>query len=266
MSPSLLKRALKSNVQEGEILSQLNPRRYPQKWWPYHSSSDWPLPDGAAVIESRKGYQHGPENITLPWALRGLKAKRLVDLGTGSGSLLIIGQYVLKADRSVGVERQSTVYERTQRTLHAYEGFIGDRYLDIIEGDCRHAAIIGQVRTTLGGSADGVLINPPFIPIGWGRKSLNQETYASTHCLAGNIVDFLIAARSLLSESGWILILFDALRMHTLVPAIEQANLKIVKIDYTPDCRDHVDQPYRMWITLSKSKGISCTSLKTEPW
>ena len=267
MPASPLKNMLRAYAHPGEMLHPLHPRGYPRVgWWP--ANRPWPLPEGAAVIESRRGYHFGPENLTIVRALEGRSAQTLIELGAGSGSLSLLSGYTLDARRVIAIETQRACCDRLNRTFSAYREFDPDGPMfEVIAGDLRDEevtfkglALANQWRREPSPAepnedqgiadrgVDGVILNPPFFPAGWGRESGSLETHRSTHTLAGDIVDFLISARSLISSRGWILILYDAQRMADLLPALVASRLNLEEVRYTPDYRSQdAERPYRVW-------------------
>jgi len=258
-----LKAALQERRAPDERLSPLHPRALPLKgWWrggvdlEVPAPEGWPLPLGAAVIESRSGYRFGPENLSLAWALDGLSAQCIIDLGAGSGSLGIIALYSTEARQLIAVERQAQQLERLERTLAAFRSAAQlSAELSLLHGDLRDPQLIERARalTPEGAGADLIVLNPPFFPVGWGRESGEEEVKASTHALAGDVSDFFAAAASLLSPDGQLCALYDAHRMADLLPALSRAGLSIRAIKYSPDARpDRAQQPFRVWLFAAR--------------
>jgi tRNA1(Val) A37 N6-methylase TrmN6 len=225
------------------------------------------------VIESRRGYHFGSENLTIVRALEGRSAHTLIELGAGSGSLSILAGYTLGARRVIAIETQRACCDRLNRTFSAYRGLDPNGPLfEVLEGDLRDEEVISkgvaladqerrerdpaetnEDKAHADRGVDGVILNPPFFPAGWGRESGSLETHHSTHALAGDIVDFLLSAQSLISSRGWILILYDAQRMADLLPALVASGLNLEEVRYTPDCRSKgAERPHRVWCFCSR--------------
>ncbi len=205
------------------------------------------------VLEPRRGYRFGPENLLLPWLLRGEAAERIAELGAGNGSLLVLAWYALDARAAVGIERQPEVAERLDRTLRAHA-------LDAahaVAGDLRDAACLDAARELLGGAPDLVLANPPFFPAGWGQPSRNPQTRASTHAEHGDVGDFLRATAALLAPCGRAWFVYDAARLTELLAAAAAAGLGATRLHWCADARpDREHEPYRVWVELRAGAGL----------
>lgn len=257
-----IKEALKAQLKGGERLSALHPRGYPLKgWWRGGVSLErpapegWPLPIGAAVIEASDGYRFGPENLTLAWALEGISARCVIDLGAGSGSLGLIALFTLGASQLISVERQARQVDRLTRTFMAFtevSALCGQ--VEVCQADLRSAEALRALLalTPHGAGAELIVMNPPFFPSGWGRESGSSEVHASTHALYGDVSDFLRAAARLLSPEGQVCVLYDAGRLSDLLPALSVAGLSIRAIKYCPDAREGRERsPFRVWLFAS---------------
>ena len=265
MPASSLKTELTRRLRIGERLTQLSPRRYSLHGW-WSPDKNWPLPNGAAVIEAKRGYRHGPENVTLAWALQKRKAQHVIDFGSGSGSLTLMAAYLLRPETLVSLELQSEMCERLRRTLNAFMQIDASSVecISIVEGDLRDSDTLTQVSTLLPDRADAIIFNPPFFPCGWGRQSSTDEVHRSTHSLYGDVTDFLKASRLLLSEDGWVCILYDALRLHDLLPALALTGFTLQEIRYTPDHRPNKREvPFRVWCFCGLQDGAKVYGLES---
>ena len=237
------------DLQADEICSPLIPDVLAGgHWWRRARVGAWPAALRRGVIEPRRGYRFRPENMTLPMATGAWSAERVVDLGAGSGSLMVLAAIWTGATHAVGVELQPDAAARLTRTLSAYPEFEGR----VVEGDLRRPECLDAVRGALGGDADLVVMNPPFFPRGWGRPSRNTSTRLSTHAEHGDVGDFLTAAR-LLAPQGRILAVYDAARMAEFVARAGACRLGLTGVWWIPDQRPgKEEQPFRLWLELGR--------------
>jgi tRNA1(Val) A37 N6-methylase TrmN6 len=263
-----------------EVISAISPSALGRgRWWPPDMA--WPDALLAGVLEPRKGYQFRPENVTLPLLLRrwlqGREPVTALDLGCGSGSLLLAARYALPSVlRVAGVEQQPAAADRCRRTLLAH-GLPSA----IICGDLRDPATLTSARAALrasadpsadpSGGADLVVMNPPFFPAGWGAPSQQESTRLSTHAERGDVADFLAAALTLLSADGLIVSLFDAQRLCELLAAASALGLGLTHLAWIPDQRPGLSaQPFRVWVGLRPAQGCVPSRIDTDspfdPW
>lgn len=242
-----LRLALENQRRSGEVVSPIHPRLLAAgTWW----TRAWPEALEAGVLEPRRGFRFRPENLALAQILEGQRAQRVVELGAGSGSLLLIAAYLLEPHALVAVERQAEVCDRLRRTLEAHKAVPAQ----VIEGDLRQPDLHAQVLDALGARADLVLFNPPYFPAGWGRESARATTHQSTHAVHGEVYDFLVTSRALLSPSGRALVVFDAGRLSDLLMAASRASFRLERALFIPDQRPgRAHQPFRVWVELTLS-------------
>ena len=257
-APRALPRALKEALEPGERLSPLHPRGFSlEGWWGDDLNAaaprGWPLPPGAAVIEARRGYQFGPENLTLPWALRGQSsASAVVDLGAGSGSLGLLAAYALGAERLVSVELQAEQCARLRRARASFAAAGEPLAWSVVEGDLRAPQCLGEAREALGGGgAEVAVLNPPFFPAGWGRESASEEVARSTHALFGGVEELLAAGVSLLAPGGALWVLYDGRRVGDLLGPMARLGVGLGGVWCTPDLRaGRGGEVNRVWVKM----------------
>ena len=250
-----IKESLEANRIAGdEVISPIEPRLLAGgRWW----TGSWPEQLRAGVLEPKKGYRFRPENVVLAQLLRDTIAKRVVDLGAGTGSLLLIATYFLRPERAVAIEYQEPVADRLRRSLAAHQVTNSE----VILGDLRNESVLEGCRVALCGSADLVVMNPPFFPSGWGQPSSNEATRRSTHAEQGDVSDFLASAVRLLSRGGRVLAVYDATRLAELLIAAAGVGLKATGIVSIPDQRTGRSAPFRVWVTFRAAGGLKISEL-----
>lgn len=223
------------------------------RWWRRRSEVVWPESLRAGLLEPRRGYRFRPENLALAAILPSATARRVVDLGAGSGSLLLICRYFVRSLRAVGVELLPEQVDRLKRTIDAHR-------LDnteVVEGDLRDQITQDHVRSRLEGRADLIVMNPPYFPSGWGRVSQEQSTQRSTHAEHGDVWDFVAAANELGTSDSTVLAVYDSERLAQLLAAAGHHGFALTRLVWLPDRRpDKGHQPFRVWVVLRReTKG-----------
>lgn len=100
-----------------------------------------PRPDSETIIEAALAFSPNP-NARI----------RLLDLGTGTGCLLAALLSMLPAAHGVGVERNPATAAVTHRNL------------SVLGLSDRSSIVVGDWASTLSGSFDLIVSNPPYIP------------------------------------------------------------------------------------------------------
>lgn len=245
---------LEALAQSDEVVSPIRPESLAGgRWWFRRSGVVWPDGLKAGLLEPRRGYRFRPENLALAALLESVTAERIIDLGTGSGSLLFIAKYFLGPASAVGVEVQSEQVDRLKRSICAHRL----ENVDVLEGDLRDDEAKSRVMTLLGARADLILMNPPYFPPGWGRVSQERSTQHSTHAEHGDVRDFVAAACELGTSDGTLMAVFDSDRLAHLLAAAGHHGFALTRLVWLPDRRpDKSHQPFRVWVVLRReSKG-----------
>lgn len=253
---STLRAKLLANSRLDEVVSAIDHRGLAGgSWWDRRSQRQWPPELLAGVIEPRRGYRFRPENLASALMLDSVRADAVVDLGAGTGSLLLIAAYLLEPAQCVAVERQSSMVDRLGRSLRAHETISAS----VVEGDLRMDEVRGAVLEELGGPADLVLANPPYFPRDWGRPSARESTRLSTHAEFGEVDDFIEAAAELVGDSGRVLVVFDAGRLARLLLAAARYGLQPSRMLFIEDQRqERQGDPYRVWTELRRVEPGGC--------
>lgn len=233
-----------------EVISPLHPAPLGPRW--RDGLPPWPPRLLAGVLEPRRGYRFKPENLALYDLLRAEPpARRVVDLGAGSGSLLLAALTAHEGARGLGVELQEDAAARLDRTLQAHA-------LDAaaLPGDLRDEATRDAALRWLGGPPELIVSNPPFFPASWGRPSAEEGTRRSTHAEHGDARDFVHAAARWLAPEGRLWLVFDAARVAEPLMAAAEVGLCLQQALWLPDQRPgHEAQPFRAWLRLGAGQG-----------
>ncbi len=160
------------------------------------------------VIQARRGYRFGVESLLLP-GFAGTGAKKLIDLGCGSGVIPLVMVRFYGVERAWGVEIQAGLAERAQRSVEL-NGLSGR--IQIVEADLK--ALEGVLPA---GEFDLVVSNPPYRPADTGQVSRDRERAISKHEIACSAADVVAAAARLLRPSGRFCVVFASERIGELL-------------------------------------------------
>jgi len=168
------------------------------------------------IYQARGGYRFGVETLLLAGFID-RPARRLVDLGTGSGVLPLVLVRFGKAERAVGVELQPALADRARRSV-AHNGL--DERISILEADLRRLDDLLPPA-----SFDLVVSNPPHMPPGEGQVSPNRERALARSELSCRLDDVVAAARRLLAGGERFLTIYPAARLAEVLQACERQQL-----------------------------------------
>ncbi len=152
------------------------------------------------VRQPRGGYRFSLDSVLLADFAAPLCGRRVLDLGTGSGILLLLlARLCPGLSRGVGVELQPELFECARANIEA-NGLAG-----------RLSAVLGDLREEApgvpAGAFDLVVSNPPYRPVGAGRRNPDPRKEIARHEVACTMADLFRAAARFLSPKGRVAVL-----------------------------------------------------------
>jgi len=152
---------------------------------------------GWKIFQLRKGHRFSTDDLLTAWmaSREAPKALRLLDLGSGTGSVGLMTLWHMKSEARLRcVEVQEVSYRLAHRTVQ-HNGLV-DR-VDLSRGDLRDEKRVPPVR-----SHDLVTGSPPYFPLGTGVVSSHPQRAGARMELHGDVFDYCLAAERSLSENG----------------------------------------------------------------
>lgn len=226
-----------------------------------------PGPEDATTLDSlfagsltcrqhRHGYRFSVDAVLLAHFVRPGKGAALLDLGTGSGIIPLIVSYRSgkRLRRIVGIELQSGLAALARENFAGMPAAIRPA---LIEGDIREIK-----RLIAAESYDLVLCNPPFYPLGSGRRSRSEEEDLARHEVAGKLEDFLAAAAYAVKNRGTVALVYPAARSGELLLATAAKRLQAKRAQYVYSYPDHRQPARLLLLTCCKNGG---GGLRVEP-
>jgi tRNA1(Val) A37 N6-methylase TrmN6 len=175
------------------------------------------------IFQLRKGHRFSTDDVLTAWygTSWAPSAGRVLDLGSGIGSVGMIAAWRLRGATFVTIEAQEDSV-RLARKSAAYNGLL-DRY-EIRHGDLRNADALGT-----GDRFDLVLASPPYFPPGTGLEGDHPQKAACRFELRGDVCDYAKAAAASLAPGGFFACVYPEERHDALRAAAADARLAIVR-------------------------------------
>ncbi len=170
------------------------------------------------LIQKKQGLTFGTDAYLLAAYIRPMPNGRAIDLGSGTGILPLLLAAKNKIKTIDAVEIQPVFAELIERNA-ALNGF-EDR-IRAIPADVRELTA-----AELGGEADLVLSNPPYMRCDSGKRNERDEKYIARHEVCGGIEDFCAAAGRLLRYGGRFVSVWRPDRLIDLTEALRRAGLE----------------------------------------
>lgn len=148
------------------------------------------------IFQLRDGHRFSTDDVLTAWygTSWAPSASRLLDLGSGIGSVAMIAAWRLPGSRLVTVEAQAESV-RLARKSAAYNGL--EERIEIRHADFRSPEALGA-----GEAFDLVLGSPPYFPLGAGVEGNHPQKVACRFELRGDIADYARAAGEHLAPGG----------------------------------------------------------------
>lgn len=190
------------------------------------------LNGGIRVFQKKKGYRFSLDSILLAHFVSLKKRSRFIDIGCGSGIILLILAKRFPGTQSVGLEIQKNMaaMARKNTALNHLENRV-----EIVSGDARNLKNVLPER-----SFDAAIFNPPYRRLNCGRINPHEEKAIARHEINGSLKDFLKAAKYLLKPRGSVFAIYPAKRSVELVylfrqSAIEPKRMRLVFTNISSD-------------------------------
>lgn len=175
------------------------------------------------IFQLRRGHRFSTDDVLTAWygTTWAPSAARILDLGSGIGSVGMTAAWRLPGARVVTVEAQGESV-RLARKSATYNG-LNDRY-DIREGDFRSPDVLDVDEVF-----DLVLGSPPYFPPGTGSEGDHPQKIACRFELRGDISDYARVAAEHLAPGGVFACVFPDEQRGRVETAAHDAGLVIVR-------------------------------------
>jgi tRNA1(Val) A37 N6-methylase TrmN6 len=175
------------------------------------------------LFQLRDGHRFSTDDVLTAWygTTWAPSAVRVLDLGSGIGSVAMIAAWRLPGARFVTIEAQEQSVRLAAKSA-AYNG-LDDRY------DIRLADFRSYEAFALGEQFDLVLGSPPYFPPGSGIESDHPQRAACRFEMRGDIRDYARVAAERLAPGGLFACVFPDLDRGRVEEAAAMAGLTIVR-------------------------------------
>ena len=181
------------------------------------------LPGGRLkILQKEGGYRFSIDSLLLTHLVQMKTGDSVIDLGTGGGVILLILSHRFRCGKMVGVEIQEGLVDMARRSMRM-NGL--DDKIEVFRGD------IKEIKTFFNPqSFDVVIFNPPYRKLNSGRINPDREKAIARHEIKGTVGDFLLSARYIVKESGYVYIIYPATRMVGLLSQMKACNIEPKKL------------------------------------
>lgn len=180
--------------------------------------------DALRILQKKRGHRAATDDTLLAWAGGAAQpeASRVLDLGSGKGTVAMLLLQQMPSCRVIGVEAEPVSHDLALRNRQL--NGLAERWTPLL-GDLRDSAV-------LDGEAPFDLITgaPPFMPVGSGTMPQDPLRAAGRFELRGGVADYVATAAQHLSASGVAVILIDGQGRDRAQGALEAAGLGLRRL------------------------------------
>lgn len=172
------------------------------------------------IVQRRRGHRHSTDDLLTGWyaAEKAPSRTRLLDLGTGIGSVGLLVLWRSPGATLTAIEAQDVSFELFRRNI-ARNGLV-DR-VRAVHGDLRHVRFPGETFDCVTGS-------PPYFDVKDGIVSADSQRAHARFELRGDVRDYCIAARAAMSEGGRFVFCFPTAQRTRAERAVTAAELAVI--------------------------------------
>ncbi|PZR06562.1 MAG: hypothetical protein DI536_29825 [Archangium gephyra] len=210
---------------KGYVLPGPTPPGLPEAEFPEGTSLD-SISGQFKIFQYKKGHRFSTDDVLAAWygTTWAPSAARVLDLGSGIGSVGMVAAWRLPHAKFVTVEAQDISVVLARKSA-AFNGLTG-RY-DIREGDFRDANVLRDDEVF-----DLVLGSPPYWPLEDGLHGDHPQKIACRFEVRGDVGDYMTTAAKHLAPGGFFAFVFPVNPPHQLARVLEgarKAGLSIVR-------------------------------------
>ncbi len=207
------------------------------------------LAHGAVRLAQRiDGYRFGTDAVLLAdFAAHASERPpaQVVELGAGCGVVTLLLARRWPGTQFTGVELQPALAELFARNV--IMNGVADRVRSVC-GDLRDPRVLsGQV-------VELVLCNPPYRPLGTGRRSVGRERALARHEIACTLSDVIVAAARQLKPGGRLRLIYPVARLAELIAVLHQNGLEPKRLRFV---HPRPDAPARLLLMEATRGGAS---------
>ena len=204
------------------------------------------------IYQKKSGYRFSLDSLLLAHFISLKKNTRALELGCGSGIIMLILALRFAHVEFTGMEIQEELWKLAQKNI-GING-LNDR-ITALKGDAKKAKSYFPAS-----SVDCVFFNPPYRRLHSGRINPDSQKAVARHEIAGSLSVFLQAAKYLIKPAGKVFIIYPAKRLAHLIWSLRQSDMepKRMKLVFSA-----ADMPAEFILLEAASQGRE--DLKIEP-
>lgn len=204
------------------------------------------------LIQKKDGLTFGTDAFMLASFIKTQPRAQAVELGAGTGiiSLLLAAKGKLAKITALEIQEDFASLAKRNTELNGLSEKINVLHMDVAKA----------TSADIGGEADVVFSNPPYMKTDSGKRNDNDYKYIARHEVCGNIDDFCAAAFRLLKHGGKFYAVWRPDRLTDIVCAMRSNRLEPKIMTFVHADTDSVPSIVLISATKGGASGITVTS------
>lgn len=178
---------------------------------------------GYRIYQYADGHRFSTDDILVAWfaTSHAIRAERVLDLGSGIGSVAMTAAWRWPRARFVTVEAQERSIRLARKSVRFNR--LEDRF-DLRLGDFREAGILGDDE-----AFDVVMGSPPYFPLTDGVLSEHPQKVECRFEARGDVRDYCARAARHLAPGGMFFVVFPKNQEARLLQGVESAGFAVLR-------------------------------------
>ncbi|WP_457642547.1 tRNA1(Val) (adenine(37)-N6)-methyltransferase [Persephonella sp.] len=169
-----------------------------------------------SIIQKKEGYRFNIDSVLLSSFPEITKRKgKIIDLGTGSGIILILLSLKYPDLQLYGIEIQQDLYDIAKRNAK-----LNNININLIKGDVKDIKNFFKPQ-----SFDYVITNPPYFKSSFTKKD-KEEIQIARYEITGKIEDFIKAGSFLLKDKGRFYMIYPSDRLSEIIQTLKKYKIQ----------------------------------------
>ncbi len=186
---------------------------------------------GISIIQKKDSLIYGTDALLLAAFLRKKARARAVEFGAGCGVVSLLAAKSGKVGRVYAYEINPQNCECMEKNIEI--NGLADKVIPVCS-DIRDIKL-----EDIGGEADAVFMNPPYMTVDSGKRNEGDGKYVARHEVFGNIGDFCAAASKILKHGGSLYAVYRPDRLADLICSMRDNHLEPKRMIMVYDDAEH---------------------------
>lgn len=204
------------------------------------------LCNGLKIIQHKDSFRFAIDSVLLANFVKAGPKDSVIDLGTGSGVILILLSAKTCAKKFYGIELLPEIAERAVRSVKLNN--LQDK-IQIINDDLKRAPEIFPTH-----SFSVVVTNPPYMTVDEGKISPNKEKAYARHEIAVTLEDIVKTSEKLLKFGGRFYMVYRTVRLADAIFMLKKYHLEPKLLRMIQPSEDK--EPNLFLIMAKKGAGV----------